>query len=559
MTPEQMKSAAYDSEIQIQKAAMELGRRTAIREIEEAKQQELYEASKKFLVPYSKKEGESEYDWDERMKAVFKLRNIDATLEEMASDHVRIVRNGMAVDNHSQRLKKVLHDKTEELQDKTDELLEESQLYAEEQTQHTALQVRVVNLRAKCKNRNTSLQILGYTVPILVLFLVSICNTRPELIYQYLPTNYTGAMGSDLLLAAISTAWTLLVPLALGRFMDPGTASRQRGGALPQPGRRVPADDVPTLTPDTRKEIAFVKALARKNFRLFQHLPKDTPHEQLDELIARSSAWTSGWAKGFGTSAEDASRVDRCLRENYRCFPRGSYSAQLKARAHRGRELRTVTSARAEVAHCNYVRQSKPGPKSTTTKSTTTKSTTLKTTTAKNTTAKSTPVFPYVGKHVIVSGLLSRPGLNGSKGFAVSFDPFSSATSDTTGRYNVQIENGETIALRPRNLSEVSESNATPLGPQSNVHGAPCTSAASNATKLAGRSTISAATSNATPSMYTKERHAEFVFRINHFYQRHSPDRLKDLEFAEVIARRYAGREQELFDSLSKKYGDLRA
>jgi hypothetical protein len=43
----------------------------------------------------------------------------------------------------------------------------------------------------------------------------------------------------------------------------------------------------------------LVKARARENFRLFHHLPNDTPHERLDELISRSSAGWAGWAEGF--------------------------------------------------------------------------------------------------------------------------------------------------------------------------------------------------------------------------------------------------------------------
>ena len=48
---------------------------------------------------------------------------------------------------------------------------------------------------------------------------------------------------------------------------------------------------------------------------------------------------------------------------------------------------------------------------------------------------------PYVGKRVVVDGL-SREELNGKKGLAVSFD-------DDKGRYNVKLDSGATIALKP--------------------------------------------------------------------------------------------------------------
>jgi hypothetical protein len=69
----------------------------------------------------------------------------------------------------------------------------------------------------------------------------------------------------------------------------------------------------------------------------------------------------------------------------------------------------------------------------------------------------------------------------------------------------------------------------------------------------------SRASGHASLPIFAKERHAEFVFRIKHFYKSCAPEKLSEPAFAEKIAVRYAGREQELFDSLSKKYSDLRA
>ena len=52
---------------------------------------------------------------------------------------------------------------------------------------------------------------------------------------------------------------------------------------------------------------------------------------------------------------------------------------------------------------------------------------------------------PLVGKAVVLSGLLSRPDLNGKVGDALDFDI-------STGRYTVTV-NGESLALRSSNLT----------------------------------------------------------------------------------------------------------
>ena len=52
---------------------------------------------------------------------------------------------------------------------------------------------------------------------------------------------------------------------------------------------------------------------------------------------------------------------------------------------------------------------------------------------------------PLVGKRVVVDGLASKPELNGSKGTATSFD-------DAKGRYNIQMDAGGMLALKPANL-----------------------------------------------------------------------------------------------------------
>lgn len=53
---------------------------------------------------------------------------------------------------------------------------------------------------------------------------------------------------------------------------------------------------------------------------------------------------------------------------------------------------------------------------------------------------------PFVGKRVLIAGLMARPDLNGQTGEAVSF-------SSESARYGVQLPGGEQIALRATNLS----------------------------------------------------------------------------------------------------------
>ena len=55
------------------------------------------------------------------------------------------------------------------------------------------------------------------------------------------------------------------------------------------------------------------------------------------------------------------------------------------------------------------------------------------------------PDEEHVGKRVIVEGLASKPELNGSRGVATSFD-------DAKGRYNVQLDDGGQMALKPANV-----------------------------------------------------------------------------------------------------------
>ena len=52
------------------------------------------------------------------------------------------------------------------------------------------------------------------------------------------------------------------------------------------------------------------------------------------------------------------------------------------------------------------------------------------------------------GHQVSISGLKSRPELNGQYGIVVSF-------SEAHGRFHVQLENGETLALKPSCLKRV--------------------------------------------------------------------------------------------------------
>ena len=52
---------------------------------------------------------------------------------------------------------------------------------------------------------------------------------------------------------------------------------------------------------------------------------------------------------------------------------------------------------------------------------------------------------PLVGKRVVVEGLASKPELNGNKGTATSFD-------HAKGRYNVKMDAGGIMALKPANV-----------------------------------------------------------------------------------------------------------
>ena len=56
-------------------------------------------------------------------------------------------------------------------------------------------------------------------------------------------------------------------------------------------------------------------------------------------------------------------------------------------------------------------------------------------------------VVMLVGRRVVVNGLVGRPELNGTQGVAQSFDPAS-------GRYNVRMDTGVMVALKPQNVVE---------------------------------------------------------------------------------------------------------
>ena len=53
---------------------------------------------------------------------------------------------------------------------------------------------------------------------------------------------------------------------------------------------------------------------------------------------------------------------------------------------------------------------------------------------------------PLVGRKVSISGLASRPELNGAKGIAIAFD-------DAKGRYTVRLDSGENCSLKPTNVA----------------------------------------------------------------------------------------------------------
>ena len=57
---------------------------------------------------------------------------------------------------------------------------------------------------------------------------------------------------------------------------------------------------------------------------------------------------------------------------------------------------------------------------------------------------------PLLGRSVLVSGLIARPELNGTRGVAVTYNA-------ETGRYNVRMPQGEVIALKPTNLAAATE------------------------------------------------------------------------------------------------------
>eukprot|EP00966_Prymnesium_polylepis_P214095 4958718-Prymnesium_polylepis.2 len=60
---------------------------------------------------------------------------------------------------------------------------------------------------------------------------------------------------------------------------------------------------------------------------------------------------------------------------------------------------------------------------------------------------------PLQGRRVTIEGIQAKPELNGLTGTAVSFD-------DAKGRYNVKLDQGETVAIKPANLRAQPEGGA---------------------------------------------------------------------------------------------------
>ena len=52
---------------------------------------------------------------------------------------------------------------------------------------------------------------------------------------------------------------------------------------------------------------------------------------------------------------------------------------------------------------------------------------------------------PLVGQRVAIEGISAKPELNGQKGVAIGFD-------DSKGRYNVKLDSGAVVAIKPNNL-----------------------------------------------------------------------------------------------------------
>ena len=80
------------------------------------------------------------------------------------------------------------------------------------------------------------------------------------------------------------------------------------------------------------------------------------------------------------------------------------------------------------------------------------------------------PDEEFVGKRVIVEGLASKPELNGSKGIATAFD-------DAKGRYNVWLDSGAQMALKPANVlpeEPASTSDVPKFGQRLASNGAAC-------------------------------------------------------------------------------------
>lgn len=78
--------------------------------------------------------------------------------------------------------------------------------------------------------------------------------------------------------------------------------------------------------------------------------------------------------------------------------------------------------------------------------------------------AASAEAFPLVGKRVVISGLASKPELNGVHGYALAYDA-------ERGRYVVVLDgqtDGQTLSLQPKNLTagEGEEGAAPPAQPQ---------------------------------------------------------------------------------------------
>jgi hypothetical protein len=445
MTPDQMMVAARISTNEaVEALAKKKGYNDAMKDFKQEQENETREIAATIIADFARKEGESDWAWSKRIDEELTLQWIDATPEKMTRDHVHLAYNSALLAEYCQREKeglvRQLQDTTEELEEKTESLNEETMQHEEEQEESKKLKVRLLKLREKCKNRNTSLCFLTYAVPVLVLCIIVAFHFRPEFIYQYLPVELAGDIVADLLLAAISTAFVLLVPMLLGKF-DPKSLSKKT---------REPVIPTPIRSPVSKPNVASFT----------------TPKKPVFSGTGNSSSRTKQ-PLSKGAATPDASSS-------------------------------------------------------------------------------------FVGKKITIIGLNTKPELNGTAGFVTSYD-------SASGRYNVQLEKGgNAILVLAKNLRSLILRGAVQIQEQSSdcVKGgeANAFSTAASCSAASSRSTSSTSPSTAVPPTFEKERSAEFVYRIKHFYHKHKPEKLKEAGFVEGIATKYAGREQVLFDYLEKKY-----